>query len=272
MGKLEGKVALVTGAGRGIGRAIAGKLWAEGARLVANDLDADPLEACVGALGAEALAFPGDVTEPGFGERFVEAALDRFGGLDIIVNNAGYIWNSSIAKTSDAQWQAMAEVHGAAPFRILRAAAPHLRATAAREREAGAITCRKVVNISSISGLGGAATQVAYAMAKASIVGLTRTLAKEWGRYNVTVNAVAFGHIATRLTEAYDERPGEITLGGGRFSVGLSTEQIRQMTDLTPLGRAGTVEDGAGAVVLLCLPEADFVTGQILVCDGGLTL
>ncbi len=277
MGKLEGRVAIVTGSGRGIGRAIAAKLAGEGARIVVNDLDEGPAAETaemISAAGGEALVCAGDVTGPEFGERIVGAALDGFGGLHIIVNNAGYIWNTAVHNTTDAQWAAMLDVHATAPFRVLRAAAAHIREQAGREREAGEIVCRKVVNVSSVSGIFGAATQIAYAAAKSALIGVTKTLAKEWGRHNVTVNCVAFGHVATRLTQPFDAdgRPRIIEVMGRDHRVGLSAESIETLHALTPLGRGGTVEEAAGAVYLFCIPESDFITGEVLVCSGGLTI
>jgi 3-oxoacyl-[acyl-carrier protein] reductase len=188
------------------------------------------------------------------------------------VNNAGYIWNTTIQNHSDEQWYAMLDVHATAPFRILRAMTPFLRETSRRERAEGSLRCRKVVNISSVSGIYGAATQLAYSAAKAAQVGITRTLAKEWGRYGVTVNCVAFGDIDTRLTQPLDGPPETIDVRGRAHKVGVARDGIELMRSLTPLGRRGTVADAAGAVSLFCLPESDFVTGQVLVCSGGLTL
>jgi 3-oxoacyl-[acyl-carrier protein] reductase len=272
MGTLDGKVALVTGAGRGIGEAIARKFAASGARVIVSDLDAAPAEANVAAImaaGGTALPLVGDVAAPDFGERAVALALEAFGDLDIIVNNAGYIWNSTIQNMSDAQWYAMIDVHATAPFRILRAAHAHFRAAAKREEEAGTPKHRKVVNISSISGLYGAATQLAYSAGKSALIGMTRTLAKEWGRYRVNVNCVAFGYIDTRLTQPLDGAPATIDIKGQAHKVGLDRQMIEAMSVQIPLGRAGTPDEAAGAVYLFCIPESDFLSGQVLVCEGG---
>ncbi len=271
--KLDGKVALVTGAGRGIGAATAEMLAAEGARVVINDRDAQECEAAAAAVrdgGGEASGFACDVTVPDAGEQLVEAAIERYGSLDIIVNNAGYVWNSAMHNHSDEQWQAMLDMHATAPFRILRAYYPWLKAWVAEEAAAGDVTCRKVVNISSVSGTDGAPTQFAYSAAKAAVVGMTRTLAKEWGRFNVTVNCVAFGPIETRLTQEYEDEPPTIDVGGRAFKVGLSAGQTANMRATVPLGRVGQPADAAGAVYLFCIPESDFVSGQLLICSGGL--
>lgn len=272
MGTLDGKVALVTGAGRGIGAAIAKKLAESGAKIIVSDLDADPAAAIVAEIterGGVAVPLVGDVAAADFGERAVAAALDTFGDLDIIVNNAGYIWNSTIQNMSDAQWYAMIDVHATAPFRILRAAQPHFRAAAQRDAAAGTLKHRKVVNISSVSGLYGAATQFAYSAAKAALVGATRTLAKEWGRFRVNVNCVAFGYIDTRLTQRLEAAPVTIDIRGEPYKVGLDARMVEALTQTIPLGRAGTPEEAAGAVYLFCIPESDYISGQVLVCDGG---
>ena len=272
MGALDGKVALVTGAGRGIGAAIAHKLAGSGAHVVASELDAEPAARIVAEIvsaGGSAVPLIGDVAAADFGERAIATALDAFGDLDIIVNNAGYIWNTAIQNTTDAQWQAMLDVHATAPFRILRAAYPHFRAAAKREQENGVKKHRKVVNISSVSGLYGAATQLAYSAAKASLIGVTRTLAKEWGRLRVNVNCVAFGYIETRLTQKFEGAPATIEIKGERYKVGLDARMLEAYTPTIPLQRAGSPEEAAGAVYLFCIPESDYVTGQVLVCDGG---
>jgi 3-oxoacyl-[acyl-carrier protein] reductase len=272
MGALAGKVALVTGSGRGIGAAIARKLAHSGARVVVSELDPDPAAETVAAItaqGGSAVALVGDVAAADFGERAIATALEAFGDLDIIVNNAGYIWNTAIQNTTDAQWYAMIDVHATAPFRILRAAQPHFRAAAKREEEAGSPKHRKVVNVSSVSGLYGAATQFAYSAAKASLIGATRTLAKEWGRFRVNVNCVAFGFIDTRLTQRLEGSPATIDIKGAHYKVGLDSRMIDALTPTIPLGRPGTAEEAAGSVYLFCIPESDYVSGQVLVCDGG---
>jgi 3-oxoacyl-[acyl-carrier protein] reductase len=271
--KLEGKVALVTGSGRGIGRAIALKLASEGARVVVNDLDAEPANDVVQAItdaGGQAVACVGSVTAPDFADRFIGTAVHAYEGLDIIVNNAGYTWDNVIQKMSDEQWYAMIDCHLTAPFRILRAAQPVISRFARTEREAGQARVRKVVNISSVAGLFGNAGQTNYAAAKAGILGLTQTLAKEWGRMNVTVNCLAYGFIRTRLTQSAADA-ATANIDGREIKVGVNPELLAMMEKMIPLGRGGTPEDAAGAVYLLCIPESDYISGQTLMCSGGLT-
>jgi len=264
---------LVTGAGRGIGSATATKLAADGAAVIVNDRDTDAAAATARRIitsAGRAVCVVADLTAGGAAEHLIDESLRAFGSLDIIVNNAGYVWNGAIQNHSDEQWAAMLDMHAGAPFRLLRAWYPWLKQATARELEAGGrMMCRKVVNISSVSGTTGAATQVAYSAGKAAVVGITKTLAKEWGRFNVTVNAVAFGHIDTRLTQTYDSAPPTIQVGDRAFKVGLSNEQAESVRAATPLGRTGIPDDAAGAILLFCFPESDFVTGQILTCSGG---
>ncbi|MBC7942486.1 MAG: SDR family oxidoreductase [Chitinophagaceae bacterium] len=271
--KLEGKVALITGSGRGIGRAIAMKLAEDGARLVINDLDADPAQetvAAIKAMGGEAVACAGSVTAPDFSERFIGTAVEHFKGIDIVVNNAGYTWDNVIQKMSDEQWYAIMDCHLTAPFRILRAAQPVMRALSKSELEGGERRVRKVVNISSMAGVFGNVGQANYSAAKAGIMGLTQALAKEWGRMNVTVNCVAYGLIKTRLTGSTAE--GATTSIDGRdIKVGVNPGLLSLMEQTIPLGRGGTPEEAAGAVYLFCIPESDYVSGQTLICSGGLT-
>lgn len=272
-GKLEGKVALVSGSGRGIGRSIALKLASEGARLVINDLDQEPADetiALIHEMGGQAVACVGNVTHTDFAERFVGTAVQEFKGLDIIINNAGYTWDNVIQKMTDEQWYAILDCHLTAPFRILRAAQPVIKALSKAEMEAGQRVMRKVVNISSVAGLFGNAGQTNYSTAKAGITGLTMTLAKEWGRMNVNVNCVAFGLIKTRLTNSTAN--GETANIEGRdIKVGVNPGLMAAMEQMIPLGRGGTPDEAAGAVYLFCQPESDYISGQTLMCTGGLT-
>jgi 3-oxoacyl-[acyl-carrier protein] reductase len=275
MRKLDGKIALVTGSGRGIGRAIALKLASEGASVVVNDLDGEPGDAVaaeIKAVGGRAIAVNGNVSDAGFVDRFVGAAVETFGGLDILVNNAGYTWDATIQKMTDEQFQAMLDVHLVAPFRILRAAAEPIRVMAKREAAAGREVFRKVVNISSIAGLYGNPGQAGYSSAKASLVGLTRTLCKEWGRYKVNVNCVAFGLINTRLTQPIESQQKTIDVAGRDIKIGVQPQLLDTMAQIIPLGRSGTPEEAADAVYLFCSPESNYISGQVVVCSGGLII
>jgi 3-oxoacyl-[acyl-carrier protein] reductase len=274
MARLDGRVALVTGAGRGIGLALVRKLAAEGACVVVNDLDADAANAAVRAIqnaAGVAIACAGSVSHAEFPKRFIGEATARFDDIHIIVNNAGYIWNSPIHRMVDEQWDAMQDVHLKAPFRILREAFEVMRPRATAEAAEGRLVCRKIVNISSVSGTHGSAGKAAYSAAKAGLIGLTKTLASEWGRYNITVNCVAFGFIETRLTQ---EIRGEtsIEIEGRNLRVGLLKDGIEAVRRQIPLRRVGTPEEAAGGVLLLCLPEADYISGQILEVSGGLMM
>lgn len=274
--KLANKVALVTGAGRGIGRALALKLASEGARVVINDLDEAPGCETVAAIeqrGGDAIAVNGSVIADGFAERFVRTALDRFGGIDIIVNNAGFTWDSVIQKMTDEQFQSVMDVHVTAPFRILRAASEPIRRFAKAEAEQGREIFRKVVNISSVSGLGGNPGQVNYAAAKAAVVGMTKTLAKEWGRYRVNVNCVAFGFIQTRMTQALgaDAAATTVDVGGRAIKYGVQPALLDALEkQQIPLGRMGTAEEAANGVYLFCTPESDYISGQVITVGGGI--
>ena len=275
MNRLEGKVAIVSGSGRGIGRAIAMKLASEGAKVVVNDLDAAPAEQTVAdikAAGGQAAICAGSVTGDGFAEKFVKTAIDGFGALDIIINNAGYTWDNVIQKMTDEQWHSILDVHLTAPFKILRAAADHFRQQSKIEAEAGKEVFRKVVNISSIAGTGGNAGQANYSAGKAGIIGLTKALSKEWGRYKVNVNAVAFGMIRTRLTDAPAGGDASIDVEGRKIRVGVNPDLLAMMERSIPLGRGGTPEEAAGAVYLLCTPESNYISGQTVICGGGLSL
>jgi 3-oxoacyl-[acyl-carrier protein] reductase len=268
MFSLTSKVALVTGSGRGIGLAIARQLAGAGATVMLNDLDAGPLgEARAAIKGSACLA--GDLTDPAFPQQLVDRTLVDLGGLDIIVNNAGYTWDNILQKTTDEQFQAMLDIHVTAPFRILRAAAPYIKETSKREMADGRRVHRKVVNITSISATDGGAGQAGYSSGKAAVIGLTRTMAKDGGRYNVNVNAVGFGLIETRLIQPLTLE-SKIEVKGHEIRVGVQPALLDKVTSASPLGRAGTVEEAAGAVLFCCSPLSDFVTGEVLMCTGGM--
>jgi 3-oxoacyl-[acyl-carrier protein] reductase len=268
VGVLDGKAAIVTGSARGIGRATAELLASEGAKVLINDLDGDVAEQAAGEIQGETTVFAGDLTKEGVPDELVKKALDDFGQIDILVNNAGYTWDGVVHKMSDEQFQAMLDIHTVVPFRIARAAAPFLRETAKKEKEAGTETFRKIVNVSSISGTMGNARQANYSAAKAGLVGLTKTLAKEWGGFKINVNAVAFGFVETRLTAA-KESSEKIERGGQEIQLGIP-EQMRSMASaIIPLGRPATPEEAAGGIFILCTPWANYIHGQVLHITGG---
>jgi len=270
---LETKTALVTGAGRGIGQAIARKLAEYGAAVLVNDLDQGPAsetERLIRENGGQAASLAGSVTDPEFPQQLADAAVAKFGSLDIIVNNAGYTWDNVIQKTTDEQFQAMLEIHIKAPFRILRAASGWIRDNARREAAEGRSVMRKVVNITSIAGTDGGAGQAGYASGKAGVIGLTKTLAKEWGRYNVNVNAVGFGLIETRLIEPMSADKPAVDVGGRKINFGVQPKMLEWAKTACPLGRLGTPDEAAGAVLFFCSPLSDYVTGEVLICGGGL--
>ncbi len=268
MGVLDEKVAIVTGSARGIGRATAELLSEQGAKVLINDLDGDVASQTAGEIGGESASFAGDLTQPGVPDALVQKAVDEWGRIDIVVNNAGYTLDAPVHKMSDDWFQRMLDIHVIAPFRVIRAAAPHLREPAKQEREEGREVFRKIVNVSSISGTMGNAGQANYSAGKAAVVGLTKTLAKEWGQFKVNVNAVAFGYIETRLT-ASKEEANTMEIGGEKVQLGIP-DQLRGMAAmLIPLGRPGTPDEAAGGVFFLCSPWSNYVHGQVLNVTGG---
>jgi 3-oxoacyl-[acyl-carrier protein] reductase len=268
---LKGKAALVTGSGRGIGRAIALQLAEAGASVMLNDIDREPLfetGSLIDAAGGAARALPGDITAPEFPQKLVDATVKGFGSIDIIVNNAGYTWDNVIQKMTDEQFQAMLDIHMVAPFRILRAASGFIREAAKREIAEGKRVMRKVVNITSVSGTDGIAGQAGYGSGKSGINGLTKAMCKEWGRYNVNVNSVGFGFIETRLVRPLSENE-TIEMKGHKIKVGIQQASRDAVATHCPLGRAGTPEEAAGAVLFFCSPLSDYVSGEILIVSGG---
>ena len=268
MGVLDGKVAIVTGSARGIGRATAELLSEQGAKVLINDLDADVAEETASEIAGDTLVFGGDLTAPGVCDELVKKVADEWGQVDILVNNAGYTIDAPIHKMTDEQFQKMIDIHSIVPFRMCRAVAPHMREPAKAEREQGVENFRKIVNISSISGTMGNAGQANYSSGKSAVVGLTKTLAKEWGQFKINVNAVAFGFIETRLTAPKGE-DSVVDIGGEKVQIGVP-EQMRQMAAFViPLGRPGTPEEAAGGIFYLCSPWSNYVSGQVLNVTGG---
>ncbi|MGZ6696056.1 MAG: SDR family NAD(P)-dependent oxidoreductase [Solirubrobacteraceae bacterium] len=268
MGVLDDKVAIVTGSARGIGRATAELLSEQGAKVVINDLDGDVAQETADAIKGETAVYGGDLTKGDAPDKLIKTAIDAWGKIDIIVNNAGYTLDAPIHKMSDDWFQRMLDIHVVVPFRVIRAAAPHLREPAKKEREAGEEVFRKIVNVSSISGTMGNAGQANYSAGKSAVVGLTKTLAKEWGQFKVNCNAVAFGYIETRLTASKDDA-NVMEIGGEKVQLGIP-DQLRGMASmLIPLGRPGTPEEAAGGVFFLCSPWANYVHGQVLNITGG---
>jgi 3-oxoacyl-[acyl-carrier protein] reductase len=268
MGVLDDKVAIVTGSARGIGRATAELLAEHGAKVLINDLDADLAEQTASEIDAETVVYGGDLTQSGAPDALVQTAIDAWGKLDIIVNNAGYTIDAPIHKMSDDAFQKMLDIHTVVPFRVIRAAAPHLREPAKVEREEGREVFRKIVNVSSISGTMGNAGQANYAAGKAAVVGMTKTLAKEWGQFKINVNAVAFGYIETRLTASKDES-NVMEIGGEKVQLGIPDQMRGMAAMLIPLGRPGTPQEAAGGVFFLCSPWSNYVHGQVLNITGG---
>jgi 3-oxoacyl-[acyl-carrier protein] reductase len=270
MGVLDGKAAIVTGSARGIGRATAALLAEHGARVLINDLDAEAAERAASEIGGETAVHTGDLTADGVAEELVRVAVDAFGGLDIVVNNAGYTWDGMAHKMRDDQFRAMLEIHTVVPFRILRAAAPHLREPAKQEAAEGREVFRKVVNVTSIAGTQGNLGQVNYATAKAGLVGMTKTLAREWGSFKVNVNAVAFGFVETRLTASATDG-GTFAKDGVEIPLGIPDRMREAAGQIIPLGRPAMPEEAAGAIFLLCTPWSNFIHGQVITASGGQT-
>jgi 3-oxoacyl-[acyl-carrier protein] reductase len=272
---LKDKVAIITGSGRGIGRAAALLFAEEGAKIVVSDIDPKPAEETVADIqkaGGEAVLYVGDVTAPEFASEVVQKAVDTWGGLHIIVNNAGITWDNLIHKMTEEQWDKVLDMHLKAPFRIIQAAKPYFCDVAKAEMEKdGMAVARKIINISSVAGIGGNFGQVNYASAKAGIIGLTKTMSKEWARYNVQSNSVAFGFIDTRLTQN-KEKGIEVDTGKEKVALGVPAKQRDVFIKMIPMGRPGTAEEAAAAILFFASPLSDYVSGQVLICGGGFSM
>jgi len=271
LGLLDGKSAIITGSARGIGRATAELFAAQGAKVLINDLDGDVAEEASNEIDGETAVFAGDLTQPGAADDLVKAGLDAFGSIDAVVNNAGYTWDGVLHKMSDEQFQAMLDIHTIVPFRVLRAIAPAWREAAKAEKAEGKEVFRKIVNVSSISGTMGNAGQVNYSAAKAGITGVTKTVAKEWGQFKINCNAVAFGFVETRLTQAKEKGESMTAAGdsGEQVELGIP-EQMRSMASMMiPLGRPAQPEEAAGPVLFLCSEYANYIHGQVINVTGG---
>jgi len=276
MGKmLQDKVAIITGAGRGIGRATAMMFAEEGAKVVVSDINAEPAEETVAAIkktGGYAVIYVGDVSVPEFAQGIVQKAVDIWGAIHIIVNNAGFTWDSMVHKMTEEQWDKILEIHLKAPYRIIQAAYPYFCDAAKQEiKENGRATARKIINISSVAGVGGNLGQANYSSAKAGIIGLTKTMSKEWARYNVQSNCVAFGFIDTRLTHN-KEKGIEVDMGEQKVVVGIPAKEREIFIRMIPMGRFGTPEEAASTILFFASPLSDYVSGQVLICGGGFSM
>ncbi|WP_435593783.1 SDR family NAD(P)-dependent oxidoreductase [Nocardia sp. bgisy118] len=293
---LEGQVAIVTGGSRGIGGATSAQLAANGAKVVIADVDKAKADEAVTEIndryGSDtATAFVADLVQPGVCDELVSHTLTHHGGLDIVVNNAGYAWDGRVHAMTDDQFQAMLDIHLVAPFRLARACAPVFRAAAATDAANGLLRHRKTVMVSSMAGLIGLDGAANYASAKAGVLGLMRTLAQEWGAMHVNVNAVAFGIIQTRFGLPQSERE-VIHTGGRTIQVGMPDKQAKRLgitldPDSPPteaevyaskpmpfvsLGRTGMISEAADAIFWLCSPLSNYVTGQVVPVNGGTRL
>lgn len=273
MNLLQDKVCIITGSGRGIGSAAATLFAQHGAKVVVTDIDPTPAEETVAKIkemGGQAIALAADVTDDGDIEELIGQTVNTYGGIDVLVNNAGYTWDGVLHKMTDEQWDAIINVHLTAPFKLIRACVPHMREVAKNEiKNNGSAKARKIINISSTSGTRGNFGQANYSAGKAGIIGLTRTLAKEWGSFNIQVNAVAFGYIETRLTASKEEAT-TIERDGQNIELGIP-DQMRQMAKMAiPMGRAGTPEAAAGALVFFASDLSNYVSGQVLEIAGGM--
>eukprot|EP00963_Diacronema_lutheri_P005530 scaffold431_cov334-Pavlova_lutheri.AAC.45 len=273
-GMLQGQVALITGAGNGIGAATAALFAQHGAKVVLADVDRDKceqMERKIRGMGGESKPFVGDLMEEGVPKKLVEFAVETYGGIDILVNNAGFTWDAVLHKTTKEQWETMMHIHCTVPFLLVQAAEPYMRGAAKLEIEGtGKAKSRCILNVSSTSGTHGNPGQANYSTAKMGVVGLTKTIAKEWGPFNVRCNALVFGLIGTRLVGAKSDG-NKIQVQGKDIQLGIPGAGLEKLAAAMkiPLGRAGTPEEAAGAMLLMASPYASYISGQALEVTGG---
>ena len=269
---LDGQVAVITGAGRGIGAATAKLFASHGAKIVISDVDKEPAQHVVNDIcsaGGDAIEVCGDITDPAFPEQLVAKTIEKYGRLNILVNNAGFTWDGMLHKMTDAQFEAMLQIHNMGPFRLIRAASPYMRDEAKKEKAQGDTQPRCIINVSSTSGLHGNIGQVNDSTAKMGIIGMTKTVAKEWGAFGIRCNAVAFGFIDTRLTQEKNASES-IEVNGQQVSLGIPGKVRESVSAMIPLARPGTVDEAAGAILLLASPYASYITGHTLEVTGGM--
>ncbi len=258
MGKLDGKVAVITGSARGIGKADALLLAKEGASVVISDIDKDVLVETakeIEAAGGKVAWCVADVTKPEDTDRLMDTAVEKFGDLNILVNNAGLSRDSLIHRMTDAQWDICINIILKGTFNCIRSAAKYLR-----KRGHGG----KIINISSVMGLMGNIGQINYAAAKAGVIGITKTVAKEWATFGVTCNAIAYGFVHTRLTaerEAGEEVSGE--------KVGIP-KRVRDRMLQEISGQVMSAEDAARLVLFFASADSDYITGHVLNASAGI--
>ena len=268
---LAGKTCIVTGAGRGIGRATALLFAQEGGKVAVVELDAEPANEAVAEIkkmGGEAIAVIGDLMAPGMPDKVVQATVDAFGpNIDVIVNVAGFPWDNFIHKLTDQQFDAMMNIHVKVPMQIIRAASPYMRDNAKKEKEAGKAVYRKIINISSIAGTDGNPGQSGYSAGKAGIIGLTKTLSREWAGFNINVNCIALGGIQTRMSNEWGSE--SVEREGQKIPIGTPSANLAAAKTIIPMGRLGTVDEAAGAILFFASSLSDYVSGQVLKVAGG---
>ncbi|KAF5344246.1 hypothetical protein D9758_012346 [Tetrapyrgos nigripes] len=272
-GLLAGEVAIITGAGQGIGRSAALLFAKEGAKVVISDIDAKKLEVVaqeIKELGGDSLSVAGDVGADDFPKKIVDATVAKYGKINHIVNNAGFTFDKMLHTTPDDTWDIIMKIHVRAPFRLVRQAAPYFRVKPDQREN------RSIINVSSTSGLHGNVGQANYAAAKSAVIGLTKTICKEWGPFGVRANTIAFGLVHTRLTAA-KEAGVTIDIDGKKVALGVPGAKPPTDTATTsgdafpniPLRRGANPDEAAAAMLFLVSPLASYVSGHTLEVTGG---